>query len=147
MKVSAFVPLALLGIVGVALAGCDGNDGAGLPTSYSYLATGSGAVTADPLTTCSVAREAQQAYSDISAGSASGVTELEQVVTDADSLASSAETANDDTVSLDATALGQEAYSLSDDDSLSVSIAQLQGDPDLTELSLDAETLMLDGGC
>lgn len=144
MKGPAFARLVILGTVILAIAGCDGNGGGSVA---SFLAgPGSATAAADTLGTCAVAREAQQTFTDISAGSAAAVSELEHLITDAESLASRAETAHEENVYLDATGLSQDADTLTDNDSVT-STAQLQGELGLIMLTTDAASLMLDGNC
>jgi len=127
--------LVIIGAVMLATSSCD----SALPEPS--IAT----PTADTLTACEVAQEAQQAVTDVSNGASTAVAEIEQVFSDATDLADSVESTNEHEL-VDATSLWQDVESLNGEGSAS-STGQLQDPVGLGKLTADADALMMDGKC
>jgi hypothetical protein len=146
-KQSAFVRCVLLGTAVFAVAGCGSNSGP-FPSvdPSSILSIQPPSPTANTLMICSVASEAEKTVNDIYAGSATAVSELQQLFLDAKSLASKANAVSAEPVYLDASGLSSDAYNLSHSDT-GTSSAQLQDSPEFIQLSTDATALGIDGGC
>jgi len=127
--------LVIIGAVMLATSSCD----SALPEPS--IAT----PTADTLTACEVAQEAQQAVTDVSNGASTAVAEIEQVFSDATDLADSVESTNEHEL-VDATSLWQDVESLNGEGS-ALSTGQLQDPVGLGKLTADADALMMDGKC